>query len=134
MVEFTRPRRSVNPNMILKRTFEKTVTRVFIDSTILHRLIGCHRMSDRSFFLNNRQFHICARCTGLVTGIPLSLLFIPFSSVVGSLFPICIGALMIDGLTQKVGLRESNNLLRFSTGLVSSATFLPFIFYLHNFL
>ncbi|MGZ3546279.1 MAG: DUF2085 domain-containing protein [Gemmatimonadaceae bacterium] len=86
---------------------------------------GCHRLPSRSFAVGGRQFHLCARCTGLSVGIILSLALIPFR---GMLTPFALGFLALasaDALTQYAGWRESTNELRFLTGLSTGATLLP---------
>jgi uncharacterized membrane protein len=118
-----------NPSIL-----EGFLVKVFVDNPYLDRFIGCHRLSDRSFFINNRQFHICARCTGLLIGMVLSLLLMPLNAYIGFLFPIFLVVLAIDGLTQKAKLRQSNNLLRFTTGLTTAATFASFFLYVPKFL
>lgn len=98
--------------------YRNFVIAVFIDNALLHRWNLCHRMAERSFFLGGRQFHLCARCTGLLCGYILSpcLFFLwSFSSAV-YFFPLFFLFLSLDGFTQLFGLRESNNLLRFVTG------------------
>jgi hypothetical protein len=45
---------------------------VFVDSIFLHRWWSCHRLPERSFSVAGRQFHICARCTGVVVGLVAS--------------------------------------------------------------
>ncbi|MFA6145941.1 MAG: DUF2085 domain-containing protein [Patescibacteria group bacterium] len=116
----------------MKKIWEKFLTKIFIDNVYLHKFIGCHRLSNRSFFIQGRQFHICARCTGLLAGIIMSapLLLLPTKVYVGFLFPIFLTILAIDGLTQKFNLRESNNPLRFFSGITTGITFIPFLFFL----
>ena len=92
------------------------IARVFIDGPWLH-LWHCHRRPDRSFFVQGRQFHVCARCTGLIGGFSISPLLLFFPSI---LLPGCIVwvTLMIaDGLTQLFRVRKSTNLVRLATGL-----------------
>lgn len=98
---------------------------LFVDSIWLHKYWGCHRMPERSFFVNGRQFHVCARCTGLLIGAPCSLLLIPFSRFVPILFAAFVLVLAVDALTQLAHLRVSTNPLRFITGFGTSVTFLP---------
>ncbi|MEW9671527.1 DUF2085 domain-containing protein [Ammoniphilus sp. 3BR4] len=81
--------------------------------------IPCHRLKARSFSIFGKQFPICARCTGILVGFLLMpvVLFIPWS------IPFWIGLLLnipmiIDGYTQLKRWRQSNNSLRFFTGLV----------------
>lgn len=80
----------------------------------------CHRRPDRSFFWRNRQFPVCARCTGIHLGylsFPLFLFDIWTLSIwwtMALMFPT-----IFDGLTQAFWNRESNNWLRLSTGLLA---------------
>ncbi|MDR2738783.1 MAG: DUF2085 domain-containing protein [Treponema sp.] len=81
-------------------------------------------MPERSFFLNGRQFHICARCTGIFCGFFLFPVLLPFKINFIILF-IIISTIFIsaDGLTQLFKLRESNNSLRFITGMLYGIAF-----------
>jgi uncharacterized membrane protein len=80
------------------------------------RYIGCHQRCDRSYFFAGRQFPICARCLGLLIGLPLLLVCrINFAAAIACLFP-----LLLDGGTQVLRLRESVNWLRLFTGVVFS--------------
>lgn len=107
--------------------FDKFLTAVFVDGVWLHKLWGCHRRADRSFFVNGRQFHVCARCTGLISGIPLSVLLLPFRMYLGTIFVLFAVALISDGITQMLDWRVSTNVVRFITGVGTSATFLSFL-------
>jgi uncharacterized membrane protein len=105
---------------VVTRPIQRGLTRVFIDSTFWSRYWHCHKLPNRSFHMNGRQFHVCARCTGIAVGsmlAPLLLLVVPRLSP--SLQVIAPSVLVVDGLTQAVGLRESTNWLRFFTGLLT---------------
>jgi len=91
--------------------------RVFVDSVIIHRFWHCHRRPDRSFFVMGRQFHICARCTGILTGLVTCPVFIPIRSLLPAVFFTAVTVLLMDSLTQLARWRESNNGIRFTTGL-----------------
>ena len=80
----------------------------------------CHRKPERSFFWKGKQFPVCARCTGIHIG------YIAFPLFMFNVFTLNIWwtiALMlptyIDGLTQAFFKRESNNILRVTTGLMA---------------
>lgn len=77
---------------------------------------GCHCRPDRSFIIRHRRFPICARCTGELVGMLISLVccffFFP---------PVWLGLLLmvpmvIDGFVQLKTSYESTNLRRFVTG------------------
>jgi len=77
----------------------------------------CHRRRDRSFRILGYSFPMCARCTGLWSGFATGLLLHLLSAYV----PLVVGfALMlplaVDWFSQALGLRESNNPMRFLTG------------------
>lgn len=78
---------------------------------------GCHQIAERSFFLGNYQFPLCARCTGIllgeIVGIVLAFFTASYWQTVFLLLPMAI-----DGLTQLSGKRHSTNFLRFITGLL----------------
>lgn len=77
---------------------------------------GCHCRPERSFFYKGKQFPVCARCTGELTGILAAL----FTWVFGHPGIICSGILMIplivDGMVQFCTSYKSNNFRRFWTG------------------
>jgi uncharacterized membrane protein len=76
-------------------------------------------MPERSFFFKGRQFPMCARCTGIYVGY---LIFIPvlFFIKINILFSLlAVAPTIIDGLTQAYCNRESNNVLRFATGILA---------------
>ena len=82
--------------------------------------VACHRKPERSFFFRGKQFPVCARCTGMLIGY-LAFPFFAFNLVAVSIW---VALLMntpafIDGATQALEWRESNNKLRFITGLLS---------------
>jgi uncharacterized membrane protein len=76
-------------------------------------LVGCHQRSDRSYFVKSRQIPLCARCLGILAGVPLISLF-PIGGLVTS--AMLISPMLLDGFSQALGWRESRNGLRFITG------------------
>lgn len=116
---------STDHKSFLHQTFNKLVIRLFVDNVWLHKFWGCHRLPDRSFFVQGRQFHICARCTGLVVGLPCSLLLLPLREGLPYAFIPFASLLVADGLTQLAQWRVSNNGLRFFTGFGTAVTFIP---------
>lgn len=83
----------------------------------------CHRLPKRSFHVKNHQFPVCARCTGFYTGLVIFLIYKSLFHINYTLNLFIISILLlvptaIDGFTQYLGLRESNNTLRFTTGLL----------------
>jgi uncharacterized membrane protein len=107
------------------RAMRRLATRVFVDGVWMHRGWRCHNLPERSFALSGRQFHLCARCTGLVTGVALSWCLLPIRHVLPPVLLIAMCALAIDGFTQMLGWRHSTNTLRLTTGLGVGLTLLP---------
>jgi uncharacterized membrane protein len=107
--------------------WEELLIRLFVDNIFLYKFVRCHRLSSRSFFVRNRQFHVCARCTGLLVGYGISPFFLLFGELVAKIFIVFCILLILDGTTQLINLRQSNNALRFSTGLGTGATSLAFL-------
>ena len=80
----------------------------------------CHRKPERSFYSKGRQFPVCARCTGIHIGyltFPI-FTFNIFSLNIWITFAL-IAPTCLDGLHQAFFKRESNNILRVSTGLIA---------------
>jgi len=82
----------------------------------------CHRIPDRTFKVKNYYFPVCARCTGIyISG--FTYFFInTFTPIIYSIELIMLGILLliptaIDGISQLLNKRESNNKTRFLTGL-----------------
>jgi uncharacterized membrane protein len=91
----------------------------------------CHRKPERSFFYKGKQFPVCARCTGIHIG----YLFYPLLlfKVIWFSFPVTILLILptaIDGFTQAYWNRESNNWLRFVTGLAAGVGLMTFACYI----
>ena len=80
--------------------------------------VGCHQMPERSFFYKGYQFPLCARCTGLVIGYLMGIL-IYFLKIINWEIAIllCI-PLVIDGGSQYLKWRMSNQRLRLITGIL----------------
>ncbi|AAP09126.1 MULTISPECIES: DUF2085 domain-containing protein [Bacillus] len=84
--------------------------------------IPCHRRLDRSFFKLQKYIPLCARCTGMLIGIlmfPIYFYMTPsfLLAIILSFFAQI--PLLIDGFTQKWKWRNSSNLLRITTGVLS---------------
>lgn len=80
----------------------------------------CHQKPERSFFWGGKQFPVCARCTGIHIGylsMPLFLFGVTYLN-----FWISIAIILptiIDGITQAILKRESNNFLRATSGFLA---------------
>lgn len=80
--------------------------------------IPCHRLPERSLHINGKPLPLCARCMAILLGYGfLPVLFeLAFPLWFGLLFQL---PMLVDGLTQYGKWRESSNLLRVTTGLLS---------------
>ncbi len=82
----------------------------------------CHRIPQRTFQIKGHYFPVCSRCTGFYIG-AFSYFIIAYFVYIQYTVPlIFLGVLMmiptfLDGFTQLLGSRESNNTLRLLTGL-----------------
>lgn len=98
----------------------------------------CHRKPERSFFIKNHQFPVCARCTGFYSALFIFILYDFFYTFNTSLELFLLGIIflipvLIDGFTQYFGLRESNNILRFVTGIIGGFGLIFVLFYIIKF-
>ena len=90
--------------------------------------VACHQIPDRSFFLFEHQVGVCQREAGIYIGLfAAGIVYHRFSRDLGpmpiKLYVLAMAPIMIDGLTQMFGVRESDWLLRVTTGgLFGAAT------------
>lgn len=81
---------------------------------------GCHQIPERSFFFNQYQFPVCARCTGVLIGqligITLALLGIALNITVDIAF---LSIMLIDWTIQYLKLKKSTNMRRLITGTLA---------------
>jgi uncharacterized membrane protein len=90
----------------------------------LLEFMPCHRQRERSLVIKGHQFPLCYRCMAILLGIIVTSPIMWFLSLPSSLlvFPISILLnipLILDGVTQAAKQRQSNNSLRFVTGIMS---------------
>ena len=84
----------------------------------------CHRIPDRTFKVRNHYFPVCARCTGIYISGFTYFFIATFTHIIYSMELIILAILLliptaIDGISQLLNKRESNNKLRFLTGLLT---------------
>jgi len=89
---------------------------------LLTRFI-CHRIPERTFNIRGHYFPVCSRCTGFYIAAFSYFIFVYFFYVHYTVMLIIFAIIMIiptflDGFTQLIGSRESNNILRLCTGLI----------------
>lgn len=79
----------------------------------------CHRKKERSFHFLGLENVLCSRCLGALSGGIIAIIL----RFAGFLFPlswsfVLVIPLIADGLYQALGKRESNNAVRFITGIL----------------
>ncbi len=78
---------------------------------------GCHQRPERSFFLFDYQFPVCARCTGVFIGNIMGIILFAVKAVCAPAAIagcICMAA---DWLLQRFHIAESTNPRRLLTGI-----------------
>ncbi|EXM38377.1 membrane protein [Ruminococcus albus SY3] len=78
---------------------------------------GCHQRADRSFFIGQWQFPVCARCTGVlighIIGFPLAM-----KKRVSPWAAVCLCEVMLaDWVLQAMKIKKSTNTRRLVTGV-----------------
>lgn len=90
---------------------------------ILAMLFMCHKRPDRSFFFRGKQFPVCARCTGIILGYILGIIYIIYfkrNRMILYMSMISFGIpLLIDGIYQLCREYVSTNLRRLITGILA---------------
>ena len=82
-------------------------------------LCACHRKKDRSIWFFGLEKYFCSRCLGIIFGCCIGLLyefFIPVYPLFWSV--ILMIPMVVDGVTQLLNYRVSNNYLRLLTGIL----------------
>lgn len=95
----------------------------------------CHQIPERTLWIGGRYLPVCARDTGAYLGFYIGylLLLMRKKEACGppnlwiTLF--MIAPMIIDAVTQWIGLRTSTNELRLVTGLLFGASLAPFLVY-----
>ena len=91
------------------------------------RFFGCHQRPERSFFYKNMQFPVCARCTGVIIGQFLAIIFFLLQIRLNFLISILFCAIMFgDWLLQKLNILPSTNIRRLITGLLGGYGYITF--------
>jgi uncharacterized membrane protein len=87
---------------------------------LLHYMFFCHKLPERSFFIKGKQLPICARCTGILVGYFLGVLWL-ITGISSNIFIelTLFLPLLIDGLGQYQRKWVSNNPRRFITGILA---------------
>ena len=92
---------------------------------------GCHQRVERTFKVFNKPLNICARCTGIFTGVLLSNVLFILIQDFWLIIPFAI-PLIIDGVKQKRTAYVSTNVKRFITGLAFGPSLVIIFTALHH--
>lgn len=87
---------------------------------ILKYMFFCHQLPERSFFFKGHQFTLCARCTGILIGYIIGIIYILiFKDLRIILELLLMVPLLIDGMGQYLGYFKSTNIRRLITGILA---------------
>ncbi len=88
----------------------------------------CHQIPERSFFIAEHQFAVCARCTGLYVGFAVAVLLYPFARSLRQIEAprrkwlfLAAAPLTIDFALGFFGIWENTHFSRFATGALLGA-------------
>ncbi len=80
----------------------------------------CHQKPERSFFIRGKQFPLCARCTGIHLGYLSYFLFLfGLISMNWWISLLMVIPTYLDGFVQAYTNYESNNPMRFFSGIIA---------------
>ena len=99
---------------------KSTQRKIWAWSMRLGNRCGCHQREDRSFKIGEFQFPICSRCTGILLGQIISVIFI-FVKVNIPIYLdfIFLGIMFLDWYIQFKKIKESTNFRRLITGTLA---------------
>ena len=82
------------------------------------KFTGCHQKPERSFFINGRQFPVCARCTGVFAGEIFAFIIMKRIKLPLSVSIIFCVIMLLDWFIQYKGVHSSTNCRRLCTGFI----------------
>jgi uncharacterized membrane protein len=103
----------------------------------------CHQLDSRSLIFGETVTPLCSRCAGIYMGFVVAavILFIMFRKKQSELPPLYIMIILavffistiVDGLASYLGLYETNNILRFTSGILCGAAIITVLYPVFNF-
>ncbi len=110
---------------------KSTQRKIWAWSMRLGNRCGCHQREDRSFKIGEFQFPICSRCTGILLGQILVIIFIFFKlNIPIYLDFIFLLIMFLDWYIQYRKIKESTNLRRLITGILAGIAQINIIYQL----
>ena len=102
--------------------------RTLDDRTVIFRIL-CHGDPSRSPWVFGRPFPLCWRCSAFYLSMLISTVLSPFLMIehapealpMAVIFIMMMAPLVMDGMTQYLGKRQSNDLLRALTGSLAGS-------------
>ena len=108
---------------------DKSIKRWIGMMNFFSRYWGCHQLPERSFFWHGWQFPVCARCTGIIFGEIVYLIFFKLCSKFSYVISVILQLpMIIDGGMQLITNYRSNNKRRFVTGFIAGLNFLNILY------
>lgn len=96
-------------------------------------LFMCHSKPERSFYFKGKKFPICARCTGILLGWIVGIIYCLLLEVPKEYITILIlFPLIVDGTMQSLRKKESNNIKRIITGILFGMGTIFIFVYFHR--
>lgn len=95
----------------------------------------CHQRTEKTLIVGGRFLPVCTRCTGAYLGLLIGYVILLFRKKKAKGPPnlwvtlVLSMPMIIDTVTQTLGMRESTNSLRLITGLFFGVVLLPFLIY-----
>lgn len=87
---------------------------------ILKYMFFCHQLPERSFFFKGHQFPLCARCTGILIGYIIGIIYLFIVKDLHIFIELLLMVpLLIDGTVQYLGYFKSTNIRRLITGILA---------------
>lgn len=104
----------IKNNQQIKHSIIKIYAWLFVSA---HQA-GCHQRPDRSFFYNNYQFPMCARCTGVMIGYLIAIpIYFIHTFDMGIYISLCT-VMFLDWYIQYLKIKDSTNVRRLISGIL----------------
>lgn len=96
-------------------------------------ILGCHQRPERSFFIHNYQFPVCARCTGVLLSAVVAFFLFFCKKIPVTLCLALSSVMLVDWSLQYFQILESTNKRRFVTGFVGGLGYSTLHLYFYRF-
>lgn len=130
-----RLRLRLKTNSMLGITVSQAENSIFFIFNLIGRLV-CHQLPERTLWVGGCYLPVCARDTGAYLGLLLGYFLLPLRRKEANGPPnlwmtsLMVVPMIVDAVTQWIGLRTSTNELRLITGLLFGIALSPLLVYL----